>query len=52
MKKIRDEVRGLNRYGKMILVVVLVICAMVSHMIVRYDIVPGPLNMGVSILRS
>lgn len=52
MKKIRDEVRGLNRYGKMILVVVLVICAMVSRMIVRYDIVTGPLNMGVSILRS
>lgn len=43
---------GLNRYGKMILVVVLVICAMVSRMIVRYDIVTGPLNMGVSILRS
>lgn len=52
MKKIRDEVRGLNRYGKMILVVVLVICAMVSRMIVRYDIVTGPLNMGVSIPRS
>lgn len=36
----------------MILVVVFVICAMVSRMIARYDIVTGPLNMGVSILRS
>ena len=42
----------MNRYEKMILVVVFVICAMVSRMIARYDIVTGPLNMGVSILRS
>ncbi len=44
--------RGLNRYRKLIIVVALVICAMFSRMLARYDMVTGPLNMGVSILRS
>lgn len=44
--------RGLNRYRKLMIGVVLVICAMFSRMIARYNMVTGPVNMGVNILRS
>lgn len=41
-----------KRYKKTIIIVILVICAMVSRLIARYDVVKGPLNMAVSIVRS
>lgn len=41
-----------KRYKNIKIIIVLIICAMISRQIARYNIVTGPLNMAVSILRS
>lgn len=41
-----------KRYKKIYIIIFLVICAMISRQIARNDLVTGPLNMAISILRS